>query len=138
MTIGEASEKTGLSADTLRYYEKIGLIPPVPRRENGLRDYGTETLKLLELIQRFKAIGMPLETIQAYLKLAMLGSSTREERRELLLETRENIMKKIDGLLACLRRADDQLARYDTAVTSETELAVSGWAARETRAGAAA
>ena len=81
---------------------------------------------------------MQLETIQAYLRLAMLGSSTREERRELLLETRENIMKKIDGLLACLRRADDQLAHYESTVTPETELAVSGWAARETRTGAAA
>ena len=138
MTIGEAAEKTGLTTDTLRYYEKIGLIPPVPRRENGLRDYGEETLKLVELIQRFKAIGMPLETIQNYLRLAALGSSTREERRELLLETRENLMKKIDGLLACLRRADDQLAHYESTVTPETELAVSGWAARETRTGAAA
>ena len=55
MTIGEASEKTGLSADTLRYYEKIGLIPPVPRRENGLRDYGAETIKLVALIQRLTA-----------------------------------------------------------------------------------
>ena len=81
MTIGEASEKTGLSADTLRYYEKIGLIPPVPRRENGLRDYGAETIKLVALIQRLKETGMQLETIQAYLRLAMLGSSTREERR---------------------------------------------------------
>ncbi len=138
MTIGEASEKTGLSADTLRYYEKIGLIPPVPRRENGLRDYGAETIKLVALIQRLKETGMQLETIQAYLRLAMLGSSTREERRELLLETRENIMKKIDGLLACLRRADDQLAHYESAVTPETERAVSGWAAREARTGAAA
>ncbi len=138
MTIGEASEKTGLSADTLRYYEKIGLIPPVPRRENGLRDYGAETIKLVALIQRLKETGMQLETIQAYLRLAMLGSSTREERRELLLETRENIMKKIDGLLACLRRADDQLAHYESTVTPETELAVSGWAARGTRTGAAA
>ena len=115
MTIGEASEKTGLSADTLRYYEKIGLIPPVPRRENGLRDYGAETIKLVALIQRLKETGM-----------------------QLLLETRENIMKKIDGLLACLRRADDQLAHYESTVTPETELAVSGWAARETRTGAAA
>ena len=82
MTLGEASEKTGLSADTLRYYEKIGLIPPVPRKDNGLRDYGDETIKLVALIQRLKETGMPLETIQAYLKLAMLGSSTREERRE--------------------------------------------------------
>ena len=62
MTIGEASEKTGLSADTLRYYEKIGLIPPVPRRENGLRDYGAETIKLVALIQRLKETGMQLET----------------------------------------------------------------------------
>lgn len=138
MTIGEAAEKTGLTTDTLRYYEKIGLIPPVPRRENGLRDYGEETLKLVELIQRFKAIGMPLETIQNYLRLAALGSSTRKERRELLLETRENLMKKIDRLSFCLRLADYQLAHYESTVTPETELAVSGGAARETRTGAAA
>lgn len=138
MTIGEAAEKTGLTTDTLRYYEKIGLIPPVPRRENGLRDYGEETLKLVELIQRFKAIGMPLETIQNYLRLAALGSSTRKERRELLLETRENLMKKIDRLSFCLRLADYQLEHYDSALTPETERAVSCWAARETRTGAAA
>ena len=138
MTIGEAAEKTGLTTDTLRYYEKIGLIPPVPRRENGLRDYGEETLKLVELIQRFKAIGMPLETIQNYFRLAALGSSTRKERRELLLETRENLMKKIDRLSFCLRLADYQLEHYDSALTPETERAVSGWAANGELAGTAA
>ncbi len=138
MTIGEAAEKTGLTADTLRYYEKIGLIPPVPRKENGLRDYGAETLKIVGLIQQFKEIGMPLETIQAYLKLAMLGSSTREERRELLLETRENIMKKIDQLSICLRRADYQLEHYDSSLTPETELAVRGCTSEAAFAGTAA
>ena len=138
MTIGEAAEKTGLTTDTLRYYEKIGLIPPVPRRENGLRDYGEETLKLVELIQRFKAIGMPLETIQNYLRLAALGNSTRKERRELLLETRENLMKKIDRLSFCLRLADYQLEHDDSGLTPETERAVSGWAANGALAGTAA
>ncbi len=127
MTIGEAAAKTGLSADTLRYYEKIGLIPPVPRKENGLRDYGADTLKLVELIRRFKAIGMPLETIQNYLRLAALGSTTREERKELLLETRESIIKKIEQLSLCLRRADYQIEHCDRALSPETELAVSGW-----------
>ena len=129
MTIGEAAEKTGLSADTLRYYEKIGLIPPVPRKENGLRDYGAETLRLVALILQFKEIGMSLETIQSYLKLAALGSSTRQERRELLLETRDNIMKKIDHLCLCLRRADYQLEDCDGALMRETERAVSCCAA---------
>lgn len=126
MTIGEAAEKTGLSADTLRYYEKIGLIPPVPRKENGLRDYGAETLRIVELIQQFKGIGMTLEAIQSYLKLASLGSSTRSERRELLLETRENIIKKIDYLRLCLRRADYQIENSDSSLTQETELALRG------------
>lgn len=126
MTIGEAAEKTGLSADTLRYYEKIGLIPPVPRKENGLRDYGAETLRIVELIQQFKGIGMTLETIQSYLKLASIGSSTRSERRELLLETRENIIKKIDYLRLCLRRADYQIENSDSSLTQETELALRG------------
>lgn len=138
MTIGEAAERTGLTADTLRYYEKIGLIPPVPRKENGLRDYGEETLKIVGLIQRFKAIGMPLETIQNYLRLAALGSATRNERRELLLETRENLLKKIDRLSFCLRLADYQLERCDGGLTSETELALSGWAVNGALAGTAA
>ena len=129
MTIGEAAEKTGLSADTLRYYEKIGLIPPVPRKENGLRDYGAETLRLVALILQFKEIGMPLETIQTYLRLASLGSSTRQERKALLLETRENIMKKIDHLCLCLRRAEYQIENCDGALTRETERAVSRCAA---------
>lgn len=138
MTIGEAAEKTGLSADTLRYYEKIGLIPPVPRKDNGLRDYGGETIKLVALIQRLKGTGMTLGTIRAYMKLAMLGSSTREERRRLLLETRENIMNKINGLFVCLRRTDDQIARCDDFAEPDTERAVSGSAAAEARTGAAA
>lgn len=127
MTISEAAERTGLSADTLRYYEKIGLIPPVPRTESGLRAYSGETIEWINFIQQFKDIGMPLESILNYVKLAMLGSGTRQERKVILLETRRNLMMKIDRLCSCLKQADYQLENYDSLLLPETESAVERW-----------
>ncbi|MCD7876970.1 MAG: MerR family transcriptional regulator [Cloacibacillus porcorum] len=104
MTISEAAERTGLSADTLRYYERIGLIPPVPRTESGLRAYGGETIEWINLIQQLKEIVMPLDAILNYVKLAMLGSGTRQERKVILLETRRSLMTKIDVSAAVSNR----------------------------------
>lgn len=131
MTISEAAEKTGLSADTLRYYERIGLIPPVPRTESGLRDYNDEVIEWVMFIQRFKEIGMSLESILSYVKLAMLGSGTRQERKVILLETRRSLMSKIEHLHGCLREADYQLEHYDSGPMTETENAVGRWRRRE-------
>ena len=127
MTISEAAARTGLSADTLRYYERIGLIPPVPRTESGLRAYGGETIEWINFIQQFKEIGMPLEAILNYVKLAMLGSGTRQERKVILLETRRSLMTKIDRLCSCLKQADYQLEHYDSLLLPETESAVKRW-----------
>lgn len=127
MTISEAAERTGLSADTLRYYERIGLIPPVPRTESGLRVYSGEVIEWIMFIQRFKEIGMSLDAIINYVKLAMLGTKTRQERKVILLETRRNLMNKIDQLCGCLKEADYQLEHYDSRLLPETESAVERW-----------
>lgn len=129
MTISEVSEKTGLTADTLRYYEKIGLIPSVPRNGSGMRNYGESAIKWISCIQSFKAIGMPLESIQTYMKLAALGSSTRHERKELLIEARKNIAKEIDGLFSRLKLADYQLEHYESGIMRETEDTAACWEA---------
>ncbi|MCD8163942.1 MAG: MerR family transcriptional regulator [Synergistaceae bacterium] len=127
MTISEAAERTGLSEDTLRYYERIGLIPPVPRTESELRAYSGEMIEWINFIQQFKEIGMPLEAILNYVKLAMLGSGTRQERKVILLETRRSLMRKIDHLYSCLKQADYQLKNYDSRLLPETESAVERW-----------
>ncbi|MDO5116666.1 MAG: MerR family transcriptional regulator [Synergistaceae bacterium] len=134
MTIGEAAERTGLTADTLRYYERIGLIPPVPRTDSGLRVYSDEMIAWIMFIQRFKELGMSLDAILNYVKLAMHGRDTRQARKVILLETRRNLMDKIDRLYSCLKEADYQLEHYDSRLLPETESAVERWRSWESAA----
>ena len=74
MTIGEIAEKTGVSVTTLRYYERIGLLPAVPRNSSGIRVYDESFVSWLELIQNLKIAGMQLEEIIEYIELAKLGA----------------------------------------------------------------
>ena len=66
MLIKQASEITGVSPDNLRYYERIGLIPEVPRNASGIRDYDDVSLSWIDFVMRFKRGGMPLESIREY------------------------------------------------------------------------
>lgn len=130
MLISDAVTKTGLSADTLRYYEKMGLIPPVPRTDSGQRDYTDDIIEWIFFIIKFKEIGMPLESIAHYVKLAMAGSDTRAERRRLLMETRRSQVQKIKSLFDRLRLADGLLKDYDSALLPETESFAGRWRGR--------
>ena len=94
MNIKEAAELTGISIDNLRYYERIGLIPKVPRNTAGIRDYDEPSLRWVEFALRFKKAGMPLDSIREYVQLALEGEATREARREILLETKERLEAK--------------------------------------------
>ena len=86
MTIRQAAEITGISIDNLRYYERIGLIPAVPRNSSGIRDYDDFTLSWIDFVMRFKNGGMTLESIIEYVGLAMQGEETKEARKEILLK----------------------------------------------------
>lgn len=94
MIIKEASKITGISVDNLRYYERIGLIPPVPRTESGIRDYDAMSLRWIDFAMKFKRAGVPLESIIEYMRLAMEGDHTKAARREILAEAKENIRRK--------------------------------------------
>ena len=93
MTIKEVSEKYGISQDTLRYYERVQVIPAVTRTSGGIRDYQEEDLKWVELAVCMRNAGLPIESLIEYQKLFQAGDETIPARLELLQSQRE-ILKK--------------------------------------------
>jgi Predicted transcriptional regulators len=127
MTIKEAAEITGISVDNLRYYERIGLIPPVPRNESGIRDYDEMSLRWIGFVLKFKKAGVPLDSIIEYMRLAMVGEHTKTARREILAEVRENIQKKMEEMQACLDLIDYKINTFYSNCLAETDKFVNEW-----------
>ena len=94
MTIKEISEKYEISRDTLRYYERAGMIPPVTRTAGGIRDYTEEDVKWVELALCMREAGLPVEVMAQYVRLCQAGDSTFQERLRLLKEQREALLKQ--------------------------------------------
>ncbi|WP_421854374.1 MerR family transcriptional regulator [Oricola sp.] len=111
MQIGEVSERSGLSADTLRYYEKIGLIDP-PYRKGGRRYYDADVLAWLSFLRALKATGMPLSNMMEYARQRRLGSATTASRREMLEQQRNRVREQISELNACLELLDRKISNY--------------------------
>lgn len=120
MTIREIAAKTNMSTDTLRYYERIGLLPPVPRNAAGIRTYDEYFIKFINFIKKLKASGMSLEHIIDYIRLAELGDATLQERKRLLAEAREMLSEKIHDLQLAVQEADYQLNNHENLLQSET------------------
>ena len=95
MNIAEASKKVNLSAHTLRYYERIGLIPEVKRTESGVRNYTEKDLGFIELAKNMRNVGMSISSLIKYVKLYKKGASTIEARKQLLISQREVIKEKL-------------------------------------------
>lgn len=95
MTIKEVSLKFELSPDTLRYYEKAGLIDPVPKTKSGIRDYREQDLNRIEFIKCMREAGIPIEVLKQYLELYQKGEETLEERKKLLSDQREILGNKL-------------------------------------------
>ena len=123
MTIAEASARYGLSADTLRYYERIGLLPPVPRSKSGIRDYDEDACRWIGLMKCMRAAGVQIEALAEYVKLFQAGDATIEARRQLLMEQRELLAGRIGEMQAALDRLDQKIERYDQwSVPMETQM----------------
>jgi DNA-binding transcriptional MerR regulator len=118
LTITEMAERTGLTAHTLRYYERIGLLDPVRRGIGGQRRYGDEDLQWVTFLQRLRATGMPIRDMQRYADLRRRGDSTIPERRVLLEEHRDELISRIEELQRELRSLTDKINFY---VQLETE-----------------
>ena len=120
MTIREIAAKTNMSTDTLRYYERIGLLPPVPRNAAGIRNYDEYFVNFINFIKKLKASGMSLEHIIDYIRLAEMGDATIQERKKLLAEAREMLLDKINSLQLVAELADYQLRNYENLLQPET------------------
>jgi len=115
MTITEVSGRFDLSQDTLRYYERIGLIPQVNRTKSGIRDYTEESCSWIELAKCMRLAGVPIETLIEYCALTQQGDSTITSRKELLVEVRKKLVKKREDMLKTLDRLDYKIDRYEKA-----------------------
>ena len=109
MTIKEVSEKFKISQDTLRYYERIGLIPPVSRTASGIRNYQESDLGWVEHAVCMRSAGVPIEALIEYVKLFQIGDSTFEARRQILEEQKQHIE-------ATMERLKYKVSRYEEAV----------------------
>lgn len=123
MTIAEVAKKYNLTPDTLRYYERIGLIPGVSRSSGGIRDYQDEDCRWIEFIKCMRNAGLPVETLIEYVKLFQAGDETTEARKKLLVEQRNLLKERIDEMQNTLERLNAKIKRYeDVIVPIENEL----------------
>lgn len=113
MTIAEVAKKYGLTPDTLRYYERIGLLPNVARTAGGIRDYSEEDCRWVEYIKCMRSAGVSVETLVEYVTLFHQGKETIPARKKLLLEQRKQIANKIEELNAVLAKLDWKLDGYE-------------------------
>lgn len=116
MTIKEVSQKYNISSGTLRYYERVGMIPPVTRTAGGIRDYGESDLGWVELALCMRGAGLPVEAMIEYVKLCQQGDSTIEARMLLLKEQMETLLEQKAQIESTIKRLDFKISRYEEAV----------------------
>ncbi len=113
MTIAEVSKKYGLTADTLRYYERIGLLPAVNRSSSGNRDFTEADCKWVQFIKCMRNAGLSIELLIEYVSLFQSEEDTTEARKNLLLEQRSQIELKIHDLQETLDYLDGKIVNYE-------------------------
>lgn len=113
MTIAEVAKKYGLTPDTLRYYERVGLLHNIARTSGGVRNYSEEDCRWVEYIKCMRSAGVSVETLVEYVMLFHQGKETIPARKNLLLEQRKQIVDKIEELNAVLERLDWKLDGYE-------------------------
>jgi DNA-binding transcriptional MerR regulator len=121
MKISVVSEKYELSADTLRYYERVGLIPPVNRTESGIRDYNELDLRRVDFIKCMRGAGLPIEVLIEYMELVQQGDSTVEARKEILIEQRDLLAARMEEIQKTLDRLNYKIDVYEKALLKKEQ-----------------
>lgn len=121
MTIAEVSKRFNLSADTLRYYERIGLIPSVNRNASGIRDYTEDDCNWVHFIKCMRSAGLSIEVLVEYVTMFQQGTSTIKARKELLIEQRSQLAEKIKEMQQTLERLDKKIDGYEERVLIKEE-----------------
>ena len=113
MTIAEVGKKYDITPDTLRYYERIGLISDVPRTKNGIRDYDEKSCKRIEFIKCMRNAGVEIDILSKYISLIETGKSTVEERKKLLEDQKEKLLAKQKTINETLDRLNYKIKIYE-------------------------
>jgi DNA-binding transcriptional MerR regulator len=121
MNIKKVSEQTGVSADTIRYYERIGLLPRVRRNKSGVRDFSEQDIAALEFIRCFRSAGMSVESLIEYMSLVEEGEGTEKARMKILEEQREKLISRIVELQAAKDRLDYKIENYKNIILKKEE-----------------
>ncbi len=116
MTIKEVAEKYDITPDTLRYYERIKMIPEVTRTAGGIRDYQESDLQWVELALCMRSAGLPIEAMIEYLQLYQKGDETIPARLELLNNQMEVLKEQREKIEATMKKLSYKISRYEEAV----------------------
>lgn len=116
MTIKQVCSQYGLTPDTLRYYEKVGVIPEVHRTESGIRDYDDVAIGWVENAVCMRSAGVSVESIIEYVRLYQAGDTTLQARRDLLKDVHTNLLKQRQQMDAAIDRLSFKIRRYDVAL----------------------
>ncbi|MFN2234811.1 MAG: MerR family transcriptional regulator [Anaerolineales bacterium] len=116
MKISEVSEQCDISADTLRYYERVGLLPPVNRSDSGIRDYSDLDVRQVEFIKCMRTAGLPIEVLIEYYRLVQQGDETVEDRKAILVQHRAEVKARMAELQKTLDLLDSKISFYGNAV----------------------
>ena len=122
MTIKEVSEKYNISQDTLRYYERIGLLPNVTRTPSGIRDYSEQDCARVQFVKCMRAANVSIEALIEYMALFEQGDSTIEARKAILEEQRDLVRERIAEMQAGLDRLNYKIDNYETMLAKEREM----------------
>ena len=124
MKIAAVSEQYGMSSDTLRFYERIGLIPPVNRNGSGIRDYSELDIRRVEFIKCMRSAGLPIEVLIDYMELVQQGDRTVGARKEILKEQRDLLAERIHEMHQTLDLLNYKIEVYENALLAKEKAIV--------------
>lgn len=113
MTITEVSKQFDLTPDTLRYYERIGLIPPVSRNKSGVRDYDENSCRWIQLMKCLRKAGVQIEALIEYVALFQKGDETVDVRKGILIEQRNQLLDKLEDIKETIKILNRKIDRYE-------------------------
>ena len=113
MTISEVAKEYAITADTLRYYERIGLLPDIHRSGSGIRDYSEADCKTVSFVKCMRSAGVQIEALTEYMTLLRRGDDTWEARKQILVEQRDQLNRKVEEMQRTLEILNKKIDGYE-------------------------
>lgn len=113
MTISEVAKEYAITADTLRYYERIGLLPTIHRSSSGIRDYSEADCKTVSFVKCMRSAGVQIEALTEYMTLLRRGDDTWEARKQILVEQRDQLNRKVEEMQRTLEILNKKIDGYE-------------------------